>query len=67
MSLLSNDIEKVKLSEFSAFHFGSIPLVMGAIGDSIEKLFQRFKDKTNAVTFLDPNIRPSFIPDKKNL
>ncbi len=65
LSLSSDDIEKVKLNEFSAFHFGSISLVMEAIGDSIEKLFQRFKDKTNAVTFLDPNIRPSFIPDKK--
>ncbi|MCK5783077.1 MAG: carbohydrate kinase, partial [Desulfobacterales bacterium] len=53
-----------KLSEnIKALHFGSISLVMEPGASSLEKLMKR--ESGNRIISLDPNIRPSLIPDKK--
>jgi len=64
LSLLPQDVESIDVEKFSAFHFGSISLLIESMSDAIIGLFRIFREKTNALTFLDPNIRPSFISDR---
>ena len=60
--LSSNDVPESFLEGVEAVHFGSYSMVLGRTGSTLRSLMRGVQGQ--AVVSLDPNVRPSLLPDR---